>query len=509
MKKAADAAGRTRLVTDASGYMAATYASQILAFGIGVLTKGLLGPTALGVWTILLSLLSFMNLLELGVIQATNKEVSYALSKGDEQAAEAYKRTQFSFVALTGLLGCAAVAGYAWLRMDVESEALLAGLLAVAVLLPFYQVHMGQVTIYWANHKFAATSLLIIFETALAGTIGLLLIWRVGLFGQVLSFAAILLVKLGVLAWQARGQPRLRIGFAWDTGALKRLLKVGVPLQIINLANVLKLSGTVFLIAQYFDAEAVGIYAFALSVQNFIYWTPNAFSIVMFPRFQERFAAANDQVAALHSYLVKPVIGLAFFLLPALISAAYFFVSLLVERALPAYKASISVLTVMLLGTFFLSLEHMPGQFLTTANRLWQRVGLSALSAVFLGICIAIAIGMHWGLLGVVAALSAANALSFLVAFVYAYALSGGWRAEPWLPLMVVGAFAYVIAAVAIVDRGLPAWQGSWGQDFPLAVAKWTASLVLMLPLFAYAQRELGLIQTLRQLIATRLGKHA
>ena len=74
------AAARSRLVRDASGYMAATYVSQVLAFGIGVLIKGLLGPTDLGIWTMLLAILSFLGLLEFGVIQAANKEISYALS---------------------------------------------------------------------------------------------------------------------------------------------------------------------------------------------------------------------------------------------------------------------------------------------------------------------------------------------------------------------------------------------------------------------------------------------
>ena len=85
-------AGRSRLVRDASGYMAATYVSQLLAFGIGIVTKGLLGPEDLGLWTQLLALLSFLGLLEFGVIQATNKEIAYALGKGEDAVAERYKR---------------------------------------------------------------------------------------------------------------------------------------------------------------------------------------------------------------------------------------------------------------------------------------------------------------------------------------------------------------------------------------------------------------------------------
>ncbi|MBW8829366.1 MAG: oligosaccharide flippase family protein [Burkholderiales bacterium] len=498
-------ADRSRLVKDASGYMAATYASQVLAFGIGVVTKALLGPADLGIWAVLLATLSFLGLLELGVVQATNKEIAYALSKGDERAAAEYKRVQFSFVTLTALLGSVGLACYAFLHLGTASDALPLGLLAIALLLPFHQIHMGQMTVFWANRYFAATSILIVFETLLAGSIGLLLVWKVGILGQIVSFAAILFVKLGVLAWQARDNPRLRIGFGWHGDAVKHLIRIGAPLQIINLVNVLKLSGTVFLIAHFFNTEAVGVYAFAQSVQNFIYWTPNAFSIVMFPRFQERYAVSHDEASALHSYLVKPIVGLAFFLLPVLISAAYFFVSVLIDHALPAYRASIPVLAVMLLGTFFLSLEHMPGQFLTTANRLWERVSLSALSVLFLAACVAAAIAMDWGLIGLVAALSIANAVTFLVTFTYAYELADGRPSDPWFVAKLIGAFLYTGAVVSAVDHLLPGSGAAWWPDLSLATGKWLLSLMLMLPLFAVAERRLGLVLAVRQLVGARL----
>lgn len=496
---------RRRLLSDASGYMAATYASQILAFGIGLLTKALLGPTDLGLWTLLLSVLSFLNLLELGVIQAANKEISYALSKGDDEAAQRYKRTQFTFITLTALVGTIAVAGYAYLHTGPDGP-LSVGLLAIAVLLPFYQIHLGQVTVFWANQKFAATSLLIIFETLLAGSVGLFLIWYGGLAGQVASFVIILFAKLGVLAWQARDVPRLHIAFGWDANALRHLLRLGLPLQIINLSNVLKLSGTVFLIAHYFDAEAVGIYAFALSVQNFVYWTPNAFSIVMFPRFQELYAKSNDEAAALRSYLTKPVIGLAFFLLPLLITTSYFFVSVLIEYALPAYRASIDVLAVMLLGTYFLSLEHMPGQLLTTANRLWQRVGLSAVNVGLVAICLAVAISFQWGLVGVVAGLSFANASMFLISFIYAHAVAGARQADQWLVVKLIAAFLYSVAVVCAIEYLLPASHGPWLDALLLTIAKWLLGLGMMFPLFAFAERQLGLVKTFRNVLVDRLG---
>jgi len=451
-------------------------------------------------WTLLLAILSFAGLLEFGVIQAANKEIAYALSKGDLQMADRYKRVQFSFVGLTALLGSASLVLYACLQRGADSDALALGLLAVAAMLPISQLQMGQVTVFWANKRFSQTGRLIVFETLLAGSAGLFLVWRFGLAGQVAAFLAILLVKVGVLAWPARKDPRLRVAFGWDLAVLKRLLRVGVPLQIINLNNVLKLSGTVFLISYFFDTRAVGLYSLALSVQNFIYWTPNAFSIVMFPRFQERFAGSSDKASALHSFLVKPTIGLGFFLLPLLVSLTYFLVPPLIDHALPSYHGSIPVIGVMLVGTFWISLEHMPGQFLTTTNRLWERVVLASFTLVLLAACLAVAVALDCELIGFVAALSVANALSLLLVFAYAYALAGGPQTDRWFIAKLVAAFAYLITTVAIVDRLAPATSGSAVQDLLLALLKWLVAAILMIPIFAVAERQLGLIRTFRQL---------
>jgi O-antigen/teichoic acid export membrane protein len=493
------AGARSRLVRDASGYMAATYVSQVLAFGIGIVTKGLLGPTDLGIWTMLLAVLSFLGLLEFGVIQAANKEISYALSKGDTAGAERFKRVQFSFVTLTSVIGSIGTIAYAlWTRTGNDSLTL--GLMAMALILPISQLHMGQVTVYWANQLFSRTSLLIITETVLTGTVGLLLVWRFGVAGQVLAFLLILLVKIGALASPARGQPQLQIGFAWDLKVLRHLLRTGVPLLLINLSNVLKVSGTVFLIAHFFDAESVGFYSLALSVQNFIYWTPNAFSIVMFPRFQAKYANSNDQAVALRSYLVKPIQGLVFFLLPLLLSAAYFIVPALIDHALPAYKPTIAVLVVMLPGTFFLSLEHMPAQFLTTTNRHWQRVAISLLSLVLLILCAVAAAQISGSLLSFVTGMSVASFLAFMLAFCYAIHHARGPRSDRWLGLVMAGAFVYLAAVVFLVDRFVPASQGTWQVDMAVALGKWLLCLLLLVPLFAVAERKLELLSTLRNL---------
>ena len=491
---------RSSLVNDASGFMVATYVSQVLAFGIGIVTKGLLGPEDLGLWTQLLAVLSFLGLLELGVIQAANKEISYALGKGQVVAADFYKRVQFSFVAMTSSFGAICLIAYAF-WFGTPSDTFTLGLMSVALMLPISQLQLGQVTVYWANGRFGPTSLLIVGETLLAGSIGLLLVWRFGIMGQIVSFLLTIFAKVWALSWQARDRGEVQIGFGWNITILKKLIKSGFPLFLISLSNVLKISGTVFLISHYFDAKMVGYYSLALSVQNFIYWTPNAFSVVMFPRFQARYADSNDQAAALHTYLVKPTIGLAFFLLPVLLSATYFIVPPLIEHILPAYRPTIEIMFVMLLGTFFISLEHMPAQFLTTINKLWERVIISLLSLFLMAVCVAPAVILGKDILYFVAGLSIANLIGLVIILAYASYHANSRRTKNWFVPSLLAAFFYLLLVVIVVDYSIPASHSTWLIDLQFAFLKWLLALILLLPLFWVAERNLDLLSTTRALL--------
>ena len=318
---------------------------------------------------------------------------------------------------------------------------------------------------------------------------------------EIVSFLLIIITKVWSLSWQARHRGGVQIGFGWNITVLKKLIKSGVPLFLINLSNVLKISGTVFLISHYFDAKIVGYYSLALSVQNFIYWTPNAFSVVMFPRFQARYADSNDQAAALHTYLVKPTIGLAFFLLPVLLSATYFIVPSLIEQILPAFRPTIEIMFVMLLGTFFLSLEHMPAQFLTTINKLWERVIISLLSLFLMAACVTPAVMLGGDIKYFVAGLSLANLLGLVIILAYATYHTNNPRSKHWLVPSLLAAFFYLVVVVLAVDHYFPSSHSTWLLALQFAFVKWLLALILLLPLFVVAERNLDLLSTTSALL--------
>jgi O-antigen/teichoic acid export membrane protein len=494
------------LMRDASTYMAATYVAQALLLCVNFATKGILGPHELGIWSILLATLSMLGLVELGVVQAANREIAYAIGKGDEVVVQRIKAVQFAFTVLTAALASigAILVAFVKLRAGGNDGSLWYGMVAIALMLPLCQIHLAQVSTFWANKRFSSTGALVVIEAGMASTLGIALVWAYGLPGQIAAFSAIVLAKVAMLwRWAAR-ERRMSVVFAWDGAILWRLLRSGLPLQLINITNLAKVSGSVLVISHFFDTRSVGYYALALSVQSFVFWAPTAFSIVMFPRLQERYAASQDSVEALQSYLNKPLVVLGFVVLPALLSGAYFVAPVLIDKLLPSYLPVVTLLPAMLAGTYFLSLEHMPGQLLITTRKLALRVGLAMLSLAIQVACLAAAIALDAGLRGFVISLSLANALSFLALNEAAQRSASPGPGRHRAALGLLASFFYLSAVIEVIERVLPATRAGGLDDSFWAGVRWGCALLCLAPAFLAAERKLALIPLARALLASR-----
>lgn len=489
---------RQSILNDASGLVAATYISQALGFIVGILIKGLLGPEDLGIWAKLLAILSFLGLLELGIMQAANKEISYFLAKGDEKKANIYKDIQYSFVTITSLIGSMGVILYILIGEEIEPRMQL-GLIAIVALLPLSQLHLCQINTFWANSRFSPTSFLLILETLLLGSLGVFLVWKLGFSGQILAFAIILLIKIYALKKISKSDSRLNIGYQWRVEEIKKLIKIGLPLAIINGVNIFKSAGVVIIIASLFDNESIGFYAFAFTIHNLIYWLPNAFSVVMLPRFQSNYATSNDQDHSLQSFITKPIITLVFFLLPIIITAAYFFTPPVINYFIPEFHPSVIILTAMLPGTYFLSLEHMPAQFLNTTNRLWERVLISLIGLSLVIMSLIIAITMKKNLIVLTGFMSLANAIFIFILIKRVFHLAK--EEGKWLLSSIIIVPIYIAIVILSIDKIINEQEIAYINEFIYALGKWMVSLTMLSPLFIIAERSIGILKLISSLL--------
>src|SRR5205814_4943172 len=140
--------------------------------------------------------------------------------------------------------------------------------------------------------------------------------------------------------------------------------------------------------------------------------------MVMYPRFQERYAATGD-ARSLRRFVELPLDLLADTLLAA-IAVLQVVLPPAIVRWFPAYAETIPPLRVMLVGTYFLCLTPPAGQLLLTVRKQMNALVIGVpIMALSVG---AAYVGAQSGLVGVAAGVSMAFFLEF--AAINAYALS-------------------------------------------------------------------------------------
>jgi len=291
----------------------------------------LVAPATLGLFHGIGLVLGYVPVLELGILNGLNRELPYAMGKGDREQAKQLAAAGQAWallvggavcVALWGVAGWELVRGEAWRAASWFTNGLL------AVLLFYSQLYME--TTYRTAHDFARLALVRVLQS-LAALALLVLVGVLNFYG--LCLRAVLTAAVGglLLYWW---RP-FRVGPRWHCGHLKQLLRVGAPIlavgqiymwwPVVDRTLVLGLAGT----------EAMGLYAVALMAVGAVGVLPAAMSQIMYPRLAQQFGV-QESLAALLRLSWKPMLVTAALLIP-LVIAGWFLAPPLVRWLIPAY----------------------------------------------------------------------------------------------------------------------------------------------------------------------------
>ncbi len=484
------------ILKDASRYTAATYAAQVGGFAVGLATKGLLGPTNVGIWALLNILLGYLAASAVGTTDAIAKEVPYLREKGDSTRAQSLIEAMLGFVlgvsAAVGLV----VAGIAVLRPQLDLPYRV-GVLLVGLIFPLWMFMNAQTVLLRAAKRFDALSTQLILQLLVTAAVGVPLIWRFSIYGQYTSFVVLVVVVALYFSRVMRRDTAFVLRPRLNWLPLRQLFAIGIPLQLASLVTTVQTTADSLLAAKVLGVTSLGYYSLAVTVKGYIYQTPNAFSVVMFPRFQERFAASRDDPAALRTYVEKPILGFALVILPILIGASWQVVPFVVRHFLPAFIPAVPAIRLLLVGTFFTSLWHMPVQFLIAVNKLWQGVLIAGVNACLVVGAVLVATRMHPSVASVAIGTSVAYALGFL--------LMTGYVLRHFASVLRVTLFlGEILLAGAVLFGALLAADSLIGDAAAIpadSVRLVLRLVVLLLPaavLLRRADRVLGLRQYLR-----------
>jgi len=283
---------------------------------------------------------------------------------------------------------------------------------------------------------------------------------------------------------------------------LKTLLKEGIPLQLSSLIGTITSTADLIIITKFFGLEFTGYYSLALSVKNYIYETPNSFSVIMFPRFQERYAESKNDLTALFSYIEKPILGLVLFYLPITIGLSYFLLNFIIRQFLFEYLTTLDFLYYFFMGVFIISLSHMPGQFLITIGKLWHRICLGLVSFSILIFCMLVPAYTQGNIISIVIGYSLGHSIIFTMLIIYVYSQINNIKAGLVLLNKIFLGMTYTFLGLLLVGNSIQIHNNvKVFIDIQNTLLSILFYLIWLTPLLYYSNKKLDLLKKLKDII--------
>ena len=498
------------IVRDASYFTVCTYIYQVAALAVGMVTRRFLGPEGAGTWSLFMMVLSYSALQHFGIIDGSERQIAYYRGKGRHDYALNIKNNMFGVVGIISIVSALAIIITALVAKSIFADHISWALFHTGLIIPAFMAVNYATVAMRATKRFKLLGGSLVAVAGLNATVGIYLVWRWQLEGMFASFLMINLANLLLWYFLTRHDDSISFKFSLSKSISREVFKVGLPITVLGLIWTLLRTVDSLVVVSSSGTEALEFYALGVTINGFIFQSPNALSIVMFPRFQEKFGQSSD-IMELKDYVVKPTTALAFFVLPLLIGSAYFLAPVLIELVLPKFVPGIIPLKILLGGTFWISMVLMPFHLLITINRQVTAIyfGLIGAALSFGGSILAVRLG--WGLSGVASMVALSYMIFFLWLFSYVVR-SSKWKVKPikYLAGIILGYFWMVMAALGI-DNLITSGANITTQ-IALAVLKTFLFIILCAPLFVIAERRTSVVSRCRQhfgeIISKARGRH-
>ena len=334
-----------------------------------------IAPADLGLWHSVRLAQVYSVFALAGILNGLNRELPFAVGAGQVQEANHLAATSLLFTNLAGLL--ALVVGSVGIFMTVPKGGhLLLAVVAVTitVIAIFYRSYL--IVMFRSNRSFAQLSGVLYIEAA-ANLLSLPAVYFFGYLGMLGRVTGVGMLAVSLL-WMMRP---IRVAPAFTWGALKKLLKTGLP--IFSLDYVKSCSATTDRVAllRFGGVEMVGQYALATTAAEALNALPTAVSQYTYPRITHAHGQGESLVALWQCACKATIVSFVICLGLALVG--WQIIEPLVMFVAPRYDSSIPAAKLLMIAAVFESCRIFGNVLLSL--KMWGFVtGLQLTSAVLL-----------------------------------------------------------------------------------------------------------------------------
>lgn len=383
------------MIRDTALYGAANNIAQLIGVVNSIALRRFMGPTAMGIWSILQVILGYCGYASFGTTKALMRDYPYLRGRGEHEKADQLKDLVWTFSMAGSVIPAVLISLYLvfdWSRLELP---LRIGLLFIVLFLFVQRFYDMIMALLRSDKKFTVLSQLIVLNAVLGLGVSFVLVWKWKLYGLLAGTA---LVTLGCLFFVRKASP-YRFRGRWDRPALMKELKLGIPLVATAFLVELLKSMDKWILAQKLSFHDVGLYSIAMMASSYVYSFPMMFAHVWYPHLQEEYGRKGN-ASGIGDYLLKPVLALSV-LCPFLAGLAIFLIPVLIHIFLPLFTAGVLPMKIYLVGTFFILLAQFGGNFLVTLDRYLVNIPILLVSLALNFVLNLNFINLGWGLPGV------------------------------------------------------------------------------------------------------------
>ena len=399
---------KKNILRDVAVYSISKYISQFLGFFIAVLIRNFLGPSYMGMWSLMRVVFSFAAYSEFGVMQAADFKIPLYNGRGDKDKAEEVQDVVFSFLIVTSTLVSFLILVASLVLKERMPKEVFMGFLLFPVLFLSQRLYAYYVTLLRANKRFIILSKVGLLDSIINLILVILLVSRFKLYG--LYAVSILLPLIDICyMWYAA---RLKLRFKIVRDKISECIKYGFPIFLSSISMLMFYSVDSIMIAKMIGLVSLGYYSIAIMVKTYANEFAKSFEIVISPYLMEDYGKTDDISKVGHSIVKYTEIISC--MIACVLGFLYLVFPVFVYYVMPKFQEGISPMKWALLCTFFMVSLGQVRHLLIMKER---QVTVMKMSIAVIALNIVInyaAIKSGFGITGVAASSSIAAFLFFL-----------------------------------------------------------------------------------------------
>jgi len=345
-----------KIISNIFAFGSTTFLSAGLSFIMGVITRNLLGPEKFGYWLSISILFSFIPLLQLGTVNAMNREVPFYLARKDYDKVQEIKSLSISFIFTIPLLlvSILFIISILLFLTNINYQYKI-GLLLASVISFFIFLSSFVEMNYKSEQNFKIASRLVLIKSVSQSLLTLFFVYYIGYVGLYIGMLLSLIIEV------IYGRKSFfNVKFQFDINKYKDLIKIGFPILLVGMIWSILIASDRVIISYLMTPRDLGNYGVGMLIFNTLMLLPQVIGQVYYPRIVQLISIQDyeeiyRQYIRVNSYIaISMAIVILFF---------YYIFPKFISIFMPSYQNGIPAGQVLILGIYPLTLVNFSANF--------------------------------------------------------------------------------------------------------------------------------------------------